>query len=335
MPRTPRHDEPGSWHHVYNRAIARRTLFERYEDRRLFLAQLARAVHRGEIEVHAYCLMGTHYHLLVRSMDSRLAEAMHRIQLTYSRWFNRSRRRDGSLVRGRYGSKLVHSLNYRRMLVQYIDFNPCRARLVANAAQYEWGSAWHYARTSGPPWLERGWVESETSVAREPNGATAGLALSARDGEDLCQLVEARLAHPSELDALDNIVSAASSSERRWMIRKSMLADGTRPGLPLLSFPRLVRTLRDRKREKWIVRRGGSERNGYELALVGLGRELCGQTQSRIAKTLEVSETKVHRLYALHRAELQEETEYALAVVRIGEREVLRGARRHNGGVWI
>ena len=118
MPRTPRQDEPGTWHHVFNRAIARRALFERREDYRFFLANLARAARRGEIEIHAYCLMGTHYHLLLRSPEGRMAEAMHRVQLAYSRWFNRSRRRDGSLVRGRYGSRLVRSLSYRRVIVR-------------------------------------------------------------------------------------------------------------------------------------------------------------------------------------------------------------------------
>ena len=141
MPRIPRGDVPGSWHHVMNRAIARRTLFERREDFRFFLAQVARSVRRGELEVHAYCLVGTHYHLLVRSPKGRLAEAMQRVQLAYSRWFNRSRRRDGSLVRSRYRSKAVRSLCYRRVLVGYIDANPCSARIAPRPESYPYGSA--------------------------------------------------------------------------------------------------------------------------------------------------------------------------------------------------
>lgn len=53
MTRIARDDQPGSWHHVFNRAIARRTLFERRADFRYFLAQLAWAVRRGEIEGHS------------------------------------------------------------------------------------------------------------------------------------------------------------------------------------------------------------------------------------------------------------------------------------------
>ena len=218
MPRISRQDEPGQWHHVFNRAVARRTLFERREDYRFFLANLARAVHRREIEVHAYCLMGTHYHLLVRSPQGKLADAMQRIQLAYSRWFNRSRRRDGSLVRGRYGSRPVHTLNYRRVLVRYIDLNPCSARIVEAPAMYKWGSARHYSRPSGPPWLERGWVESE--VARECEASRFRPELydaitSEQSPLELSQLVEARMGHADGPDPWDDIVTTSNPTTRQ------------------------------------------------------------------------------------------------------------------------
>ena len=104
MARQPRHDDPGSWHHVMNRALARRSLFETSEDIRFFLACVARAVRRGQIEVHAWCILTTHFHMLVRSPKGELSAAMRRIQNRYVRHFNRKRRRDGTLVRGRYRS---------------------------------------------------------------------------------------------------------------------------------------------------------------------------------------------------------------------------------------
>src|ERR1043166_171410 len=102
MVRPPRADAPDTWHHVFNRAIARRTMFERRDDFRFFLALLACSVRRGDLELHAYSLMGTHFHLLVRSPAGRLAEAMHHVQLAYSRRFNRSEeRRVGKECRSR------------------------------------------------------------------------------------------------------------------------------------------------------------------------------------------------------------------------------------------
>ncbi len=79
MARNPRQDHPGSWHHVMNRGIARRSLFESRDDIRFFLACLARAVRRGQIEVHAWCILTTHFHLLVRSPGGELSAAMRRV----------------------------------------------------------------------------------------------------------------------------------------------------------------------------------------------------------------------------------------------------------------
>jgi REP element-mobilizing transposase RayT len=335
MPRISRQDEPGRWHHVFNRAIARRTLFERREDYRFFLAMLARAVRRGEIEVHAYCLMGTHYHLLLRSPEGRMADAMQRVQLAYSRWFNRSRRRDGSLVRGRYGSKPVRSLRYRQVLLRYIDLNPCSARLAETPSMYAWGSARHYSWPTGPPWLERRWVEAE--VASEGGSEhfrpeRYDETLSVRRPAELRQLVEARMTHGDGEDPLDDIVSAANPATRHWMVRKAILADGTRPGLPLLSSSRLERIIEEGRHKPWIVTRGQSDRDGWSVAHVGLGRDLCGQTLRNLAHRLGVSETKVRRLYATHRAELDEETGYSLRVVELAGGELGQWAKTEFGG---
>ncbi len=330
MPRISRQDEPGQWHHVFNRAIARRTLFERREDYRYFLANLARAVRRGEIEVHAYCLMGTHYHLLARSPQGRLADAMQRLQLAYSRWFNRSRRRDGSLVRGRYGSKPVRTLSYRRVLVRYIDMNPCSARLVKTPSMYAWGSARHYATPSGPPWLEREWVESEVARECQVSRFRPELYDAIAVGQnplELAQIVEARMRHKDGVDPWDDIVTASNPATRQWMIRKAILADGTRPGLPLVAVSRLDRIIEEKRvHEAWVVQRGKSARDGWSIAHVGLSRDLCGQTLRAIAQRMKVSETKVRRLYAAHRAEMRACTEYSR---RIAEAITEPGLKPH------
>ena len=59
MARNPRLDLPGSGHPVMNRGTARRCLFESREDIRFFLSCLARAVRRGQIEVHAWSVLTT------------------------------------------------------------------------------------------------------------------------------------------------------------------------------------------------------------------------------------------------------------------------------------
>ena len=150
----------GAWHHVMNRGIARRSVFQGRAPARYFCSRLARVVRLGMLEVHAFSLVTTHFHLLVRSPQGRLSEAMRVVQNEFVRWFNRRNRRDGALFRGRFLSKPVESLSYRRTLVRYIDQNPVLAGLVQRAADYPYGSAWHYASMRGPLWLTRDWVEA-------------------------------------------------------------------------------------------------------------------------------------------------------------------------------
>ncbi len=159
MPRRPRHDAVDTYHHVMNRGIARRPVFETDEDRRFFLSLLAQEVRAGRLEIHAYSVMLTHFHLLVRSVTGELSEAMRRIQNRYARRFNRSRKRDGPLFRGRFLSRPVDSLRYRRNVVTYIHDNAVAAGLVANPADHDWSSARFFAGEGGrrPPWLAPGW----------------------------------------------------------------------------------------------------------------------------------------------------------------------------------
>ena len=236
MPRRPRHDGPDTWHHVMNRGLARRTIAENDTDRRFFLSLLAREVRAGRIEIHAFSLMLTHFHLLVRSLRGELSEAMRRIQNRYARWFNRSRRRDGPLFKGRFLSRPIDSLRYRRRVVTYIHDNAVAAGLVVDPARYEWSSAWHFGRAERPRWLATDWIDAE--IAARGTGDTPEQALRAAFpssiDEDFRRWIEKRLSArlPDELEDV-SLKYAGSARVVRWTIRKAKLADGTRPWKPV------------------------------------------------------------------------------------------------------
>ena len=102
-------DFSGAWHHVMNRGADRRNIFEHEVDHEIFLDALAATRDRSNIEVHAYCLMTNHYHLLVRSMDGRLAAGMQFLSGRFTRMTNQRVGRDGPLFRGRYASVSIDS----------------------------------------------------------------------------------------------------------------------------------------------------------------------------------------------------------------------------------
>lgn len=197
MARNPRRDEPGSWHHVMNRGIAKRTVFETRSDVRYFPSRIAWAVRRGEIEVHAFVVMTTHFHPRAAAPPGRCRRPCGASRTNTSAASNRTRNRDGGLFRGRFRSKPVDSLVHRRVLVRYIDANPMAAGIAQAAHLYHYGSARAYTLEAGPVWLERSWVESVSSAtiqsqSYEPRGYALAFGKPLPAG--IARLVDLRIA---------------------------------------------------------------------------------------------------------------------------------------------
>jgi len=345
MPRRSREDFPGSWHHVVNRAIARRPLFEDREDIRYFLSRLALEVRRGRLELHAWSLLTTHFHLLVLSLTGELAEALRCVQAQSSRHFNRRHRRDGPLVRGRFLSKPIRSFTYQWNLVRYIDANAVQAGLVGRAAEYRFGSAAHYARPMGPPWCARWWIEDVVKTrtnhlldSGEPDSernAESDSALRLRRYEFafpplrsgcLQRWVERRTARGFGTDPLDRLVGAAPPRVRRWMAAKARLADGGPVGLALCDADSIHRAIQD---EPWDAQAGSSARRVVQVNLlssmeVGLLRDLAALSWSEIARSCRTSSSTVGGRYRMHAKLMECEAEYAERVSNVACR-VLAG----------
>ncbi len=154
MARPLRIEYAGAWYHVMNRGAGRKGIFKTDDQRAYFLALLADTHQRFNAEWHAYCLMGNHYHLLVRTPEANLARIMRHVNGLYTQYFNRTERQDGALFRGRYKAILVDAEAYWLQLSRYIHRNPLEAGLVPQLAAYRWSSYRAYiGRVVVPPWL--------------------------------------------------------------------------------------------------------------------------------------------------------------------------------------
>jgi REP element-mobilizing transposase RayT len=159
MPRPLRADFAGAFHHVMNRGTDRSQLFGNDQERATFLASAAEAAERYGLEVHAYCLMGNHYHLLLRSLDGRLADGMRHLSSCFTQTVNYRRGRDGPLFRGRFASVRVSPDAHFVQASRYIHLNPVSAGLVRRAEQWRWSSAAVYiGHAAQPRWLTTGFT---------------------------------------------------------------------------------------------------------------------------------------------------------------------------------
>lgn len=145
---------PGAVYHVMNRGLARQPVFRTSADREAFLAGVAEAHALWGLEIYAYCLMPTHYHLVCRTPEANLPRVMRHVNGLYTQRFNRAHRRDGPLFRGRYRALCIDAEAYLGAVVRYVHRNPVEAKLVRAPGAFAGSSHRAYLQPRRrPPWL--------------------------------------------------------------------------------------------------------------------------------------------------------------------------------------
>jgi len=139
-----------------NRGADRQDLFLQDDDYQLFEWLVGISVRTFGVEVHSYCLMTNHFHLLLHCPRAGLSETMHLVESRYARWFNDRYERDGPVFRGRFHSVLVDSDEQLVQLSRYIHRNPLSFIPHSGLASYRWSSFGSFlGRRAAPDWLKR------------------------------------------------------------------------------------------------------------------------------------------------------------------------------------
>jgi putative transposase len=193
MARKLRIQYEGAIYHVMNRGDRREDIFHSDEDRQLFLKTLGEACDKTGWQVHAYCLMRNHFHLVVETPRANLVAGMKWFLGTYTARFNRRHRYFGHLFSGRYKSLIVDGSGngYLRTVCDYVHLNPARAKLLKQTHRlrdYPWSSypAYLQARSARPKWLRVDRVLGEAGIPKDsPTGRRElGRRLELRRWED-------------------------------------------------------------------------------------------------------------------------------------------------------
>lgn len=141
MARLPRLTLPGYPHHIIQRGNNRQAIFTTTADYQALLGLMDVHAKKFDVDVHAYVLMSNHFHLLATPQtDTGLPQMMQAVGRSYVRYFNDLQGRTGTLWEGRYRSTLIQTERYLLACMAYIDLNPVRAGLVAEAVDYPWSS---------------------------------------------------------------------------------------------------------------------------------------------------------------------------------------------------
>jgi putative transposase len=140
-----------------NRGRGRHLIFHSEAYYQAFLKTLEEANKRFDAVIHAYCLMGNHYHLLIETPRANLDRIMRHINGVYTQRHNRLKKTDGPLFRGRYKAILVDEDDYLLQVGRYIHRNPIDMKkpLVDKLEDYPWSSYPSYVKKYDCDWLSK------------------------------------------------------------------------------------------------------------------------------------------------------------------------------------
>lgn len=138
-------------YHIIVKGMEGIDIFTDNIDRNKFLQFLQKMVTSHKIQFFSYVLMNTHFHLLLKTDEANLSQAMQFLNSSYAHWFNFRHMRKGHLFQDRYKSHLILSPLYLYNVASYISLNPVEAGIVDSPEEYEWSSFKYYTFVSSPP----------------------------------------------------------------------------------------------------------------------------------------------------------------------------------------
>ena len=163
MARPLRIEYPDAIYHVSNFSAGKQRVFPSAKYFDAFLEGLGETCSRLNVEVHAYCLLKDQYHLVIKTPEANLSRFMRQVDGLYTQNYQRMKKSDGSLFKGRYKAVLIQADKYLLPLSRYIHSMVKPAELVS----YPYTSFTYFTRKPNPP----AWFNREETLKQLPGPA--------------------------------------------------------------------------------------------------------------------------------------------------------------------
>ncbi len=143
--RKPRILKDGAIYHVTARANRKEMILDSNEIKELFLEVLRRAKGKYAFRLENFCIMGNHFHLMVRPEGkTNLSRLMQWIMSVFAMAYNRLHGLVGHVWGSRFFSRIVSGIQDFLKMVAYIDDNPVESHQVQNKRDWQYGGLWHH-----------------------------------------------------------------------------------------------------------------------------------------------------------------------------------------------
>ena len=139
-----REQSESGFYHVFQRGVNHFDIFEDDTDREFYIEKIRKYASKTNVEIHAWCLMDNHVHILVRASIAQLSAMMQQLGSVYARYFNFRHKRSGPLFEGRFCSVCVNTDAQLLSVVRYIHRNPVHHEEKTLCGEYPWSSYGEY-----------------------------------------------------------------------------------------------------------------------------------------------------------------------------------------------
>ena len=137
MPRIARYIEENSYYHVISRSTNQTWVLRDQEDFAHFRKLIRKAKDKFPLRLFHYVLMNTHFHFVIQAITKDfLAQHLAYVKWYYTQWMRKKYQWRGPLWRERYKSLPIENEMYLAACGLYVEFNPVRAGICNDPADY-------------------------------------------------------------------------------------------------------------------------------------------------------------------------------------------------------
>jgi REP-associated tyrosine transposase len=140
MPRPLRPVADRLIYHVINRGNNRQAVFRKAGDFQAFLDSLSALKDRKPFDLFGYCLLNNHFHLLIRPIETTISRLVQSLLVSHTHRYHKHYCSSGHVWQGRFKSPVIQDDEHVLTVLRYIEANPLRAGIVADASEYPWSS---------------------------------------------------------------------------------------------------------------------------------------------------------------------------------------------------
>lgn len=132
------------YYHIMNRGVAREAIFKSENDKRIYCNLVRKVFLNYQTKLLAYCIMGNHFHFVIKGDPMVFSKALHRVNLSYAMAYNSRRDRVGHVFQNRFKSEIIKSKEHLLAAIRYVHNNPVKAGMINDPKEYPWSSCGEY-----------------------------------------------------------------------------------------------------------------------------------------------------------------------------------------------